>query len=71
MEEKGIPNILDTLVDRWFTDDFMAGNRAAVDARLKEVIDTPRGGVFFRFSGFTPRPRWEPGCIRSAHPAWC
>jgi len=41
MEEKGIPNILDTLVDRWFTDDFMAQNREAVDARLKEVIDTP------------------------------
>ena len=25
MEEKGIPQVLDTLADRWFTDRFMAG----------------------------------------------
>ncbi|MBT6202157.1 MAG: alpha/beta hydrolase [Alphaproteobacteria bacterium] len=41
MEEKGIPNILDTLVDRWFTDDFLANNPDLVQARLKEVLDTP------------------------------
>jgi pimeloyl-ACP methyl ester carboxylesterase len=41
MEEKGIPNILETLVDRWFTDDFLANNKDLVDARLKEVLDTP------------------------------
>jgi 3-oxoadipate enol-lactonase len=41
MEEKGIPNILDTLIDRWFTDEFLAKNRDLVDARLKEVLDTP------------------------------
>jgi len=41
MEEKGIPNILGTLVDRWFTDDFLANNKDLVDARLKEVLETP------------------------------
>jgi len=41
MEDRGIPNILTTLVDRWFTDDFIANNQHLVDARLKEVIDTP------------------------------
>lgn len=41
MEEKGIPNILETLVDRWFTDDFLAKHQDLVDARLKEVLATP------------------------------
>ncbi|MBN33720.1 MAG: alpha/beta hydrolase [Rhodospirillaceae bacterium] len=41
MEEKGIPNILDTLVDRWFTDDFLKANPDLVQARLDEVLTTP------------------------------
>ena len=41
MERDGIPNILETLTDRWFTDDFMRDHADAVKARLKEVIDTP------------------------------
>ena len=41
MEQKGIPNILNTLIDRWFTDDFLAKNRDLVDARLQEVLTTP------------------------------
>lgn len=41
MEEKGIPNILGTLVDRWFTDEFLKTHQADVDARLKEVLETP------------------------------
>ena len=41
MEQKGIPAILPTLIDRWFTDDFLAANKPAVDARLQEVLDTP------------------------------
>lgn len=41
MEQKGIPNILNTLVDRWFTDDFLARHQDLVDARLKEVLETP------------------------------
>lgn len=41
MEQKGISAILPTLIDRWFTDDFLAANKPAVDARLQEVLDTP------------------------------
>ena len=40
MEEKGVPNILETLIDRWYTDDFIAQHRDIVDRRLKQVVDT-------------------------------
>ncbi len=40
MEEKGIPNILPTLTDRWFTDAFIENHRDVVDRRLKQVIET-------------------------------
>lgn len=40
MEDKGIPNILPTLTDRWFTDDFIAINGDVVERRLKQVIGT-------------------------------
>ncbi len=41
METNGIAETLPTLVDRWFTDDFIANHRERVDARLQQVIDTP------------------------------
>lgn len=41
MAENGIPAVLETLVDRWFTDDFLARHRDLVDARLEEVLATP------------------------------
>ena len=40
MEEKGIPQVLDTLVDRWFTDGFIAANPGIVRRRLKQVTET-------------------------------
>ena len=40
MEEKGIPNILPTLTDRWFTDEFIAHHGDVVERRLKQVIET-------------------------------
>ena len=40
MEERGIPKILETLTDRWFTDGFIAANPEVVQRRLKQVIDT-------------------------------
>ena len=43
MDEKGIGNTLDTLVDRWFTDEFIAANPDKIEARLKQVIDTDPG----------------------------
>lgn len=40
MEEKGIENVLGTLTDRWFTDDFIDQNPDLVERRLKQVIST-------------------------------
>ena len=40
MEDKGIPQVLETLSDRWFTDGFIASNPEVVRNRLKQVVDT-------------------------------
>jgi pimeloyl-ACP methyl ester carboxylesterase len=40
MEEKGIPQVLDTLVGRWYTDAFVAARPDIVQRRLKQVVDT-------------------------------
>ncbi len=40
MEEKGVPQVLDTLIDRWYTDDFVAAHRDIVDRRLAQVVGT-------------------------------
>ena len=40
MEEKGIPRVLDTLVDRWFTDGFIAAHPDIIERRLKQVVET-------------------------------
>jgi pimeloyl-ACP methyl ester carboxylesterase len=40
MEEKGIPQVLETLTARWFTDEFIAANQDLVQRRLKQVVDT-------------------------------
>ena len=40
MEEKGIPQVLETLVDRWFTNEFIAQRPDLVQARIEQVIKT-------------------------------
>ena len=40
MERDGIPQILRTLTDRWFTDQFIEENAQIVEDRLKQVIET-------------------------------
>jgi pimeloyl-ACP methyl ester carboxylesterase len=40
MEEQGIPKILPTLTDRWYTDAFLEARPEIVERRLKQVIDT-------------------------------
>ena len=40
MEDRGIPEILETLTDRWFTDDFMTRHADVVRKRLDQVIST-------------------------------
>ena len=41
MREKGIPQVLDTLTARWFTDDFVASHPDVIEKRKRQVIDTP------------------------------
>ena len=60
MEEKGIPNILPTLSNRWFTDDFIDAHPEIVEARLQQVIATD-ASVFlnvFRIYAGTEMAPW-------------
>lgn len=43
MEEKGIPQVLDTLANRWFTDRFMAEQPERIAARKRQVVETDPG----------------------------
>lgn len=45
MRDKGIPQVLDTLTARWFTDDFAAARPDVIEWRKKQVTDTD-GDVF-------------------------
>jgi len=40
MRQDGIEPILNTLTDRWFTDQFIENNYEAVEFRLKQVLET-------------------------------
>ncbi|MEM8689008.1 MAG: alpha/beta hydrolase [Pseudomonadota bacterium] len=40
MEAKGIPEVLGTLIDRWYTDRFVEEHRDIVDRRLSQVVET-------------------------------
>jgi pimeloyl-ACP methyl ester carboxylesterase len=40
MEQKGIPQVLGTLADRWFTDQFQAEHADRIDARKAQVVAT-------------------------------
>ena len=41
MREKGVKPVLKTLINRWYTDEFVANRPDAVEARIKQVVDTP------------------------------
>ncbi len=41
MEEKGIVPVLGTLVERWYTDGFIAARPDLIEARIRQVNDTP------------------------------
>lgn len=40
MEETGIENTLTTLVNRWFTDEFIAAHPEKIQSRISQVLDT-------------------------------
>jgi len=41
MRDEGIEQVLPTLVNRWFTDEFAAANPAVIDRRIEQVLGTP------------------------------
>ncbi|MDH3665802.1 MAG: alpha/beta hydrolase [Paracoccaceae bacterium] len=54
MEEKGVEQVLDTLIGRWYTDDFARERPDIVQRRLKQVVDTDRAvflNVFRIYAG--------------------
>ena len=40
MRNEGVGPVLRTLVERWYTDDFISANPDAIEARIKQVVDT-------------------------------
>lgn len=60
MEEKGVPKILDTLIQRWYTDPFIEARPDVVQRRLDQVVAT-NAGVFmnvFRIYAGTEMMPW-------------
>lgn len=41
MNEKGVMPVIDTLVQRWFTDDFIANRPDAIERRKRQIEETP------------------------------
>jgi pimeloyl-ACP methyl ester carboxylesterase len=41
MQEKGIGPVLDTFLERWYTDEFIRQRPNAIKARRKQVVETP------------------------------
>ena len=41
MREKGVEPVLKTLIERWYTDEFIAARPDAIEARIRQVVDTP------------------------------
>jgi len=59
MESDGIPNVLPTLTDRWFTDSFIKDFPDLVDKRLKQVVGTDADvflNVFRIYAGTEMQP---------------
>ena len=41
MRKKGVKPVLKTLINRWYTDEFVVNFPDTVEARVKQVVDTP------------------------------
>ncbi|MDD9884711.1 MAG: alpha/beta hydrolase [Gammaproteobacteria bacterium] len=66
MRAHGVESALDAFVARWFTDAFIQAEPAVIDARIRQIIDTPPA-VFrevFRLYAQTEMAAWlgEVGC---------
>lgn len=68
MEEKGIGPVLTTLVQRWYTDEFIAARPEAIQARIKQVVDTP-ADVFLNVFHIYAETEMAPWLDRVAAPS--
>ena len=50
MEREGVAPVLDTLLDRWYTDEFLRARPDVVEQRKQQVIDTPTNVFMSVFS---------------------
>lgn len=41
IRKKGVESVLNNLIERWYTDDFISSYPKAVDIRIQQVIETP------------------------------
>ena len=41
MRTRGVEAVIGTLIDRWYTDEFIAARPEVIEARIKQVLDTP------------------------------
>ena len=60
MRDKGIEPVLKTLIERWYTDEFIASRPDAIENRIQQVVDTP-ADVFldvFRIYAETEMAPW-------------
>ncbi len=60
MEEKGVSKTIPTLVNRWFTDDFIKKSPKIIQQRFQQVIDTDPNTFFnvFRLYANTEMKSW-------------
>ena len=68
MEENGIENTLKTLVNRWFTDEFVAAHPELIEARIKQVTDTD-ADVFLNVFHIYAETEMSPWLHRVTHPS--
>ncbi len=41
MQARGVEAVIGSLVERWYTDAFIAANPSAIEARIRQVLETP------------------------------
>ncbi|MEQ8664928.1 MAG: alpha/beta hydrolase [Rhodospirillales bacterium] len=68
MEDRGIPDVLATLINRWFTDAFIAANGDIVERRLEQVVATDPD-VFLNVFRIYAGTEMGPWLHEVAHPA--
>lgn len=67
MEDNGIENTLETLVNRWFTDDFIAAHPDKIEARIRQVVETDPD-VFLNVFHIYAETEMAPWIHEVAHP---